>query len=103
MKTPSFLLLLICLGLAGKALAQEPYPIPQGKYACHVKTENGVDGIVFVQANTNRRARDAAIGARAFTGPTASAVALEVVECVSQPGGLFLDSVAMDLMRNLVL
>lgn len=58
-------------------------------WGCHVKTNSGVDGLVMVDAELERKAKQIALVADAHTVNGTRERAASIVECVKMPGGEF--------------
>lgn len=88
--------------LVGSVLAQ-PLPLPQSNYVCHVVTRDGLDGLVFIQANSIARARIVAAESRAYVRTVAGATAETAVECQLRSGAEFASDAANALLQDIPL
>ena len=64
----------------------------EGTFACHVLTDKGFPGVVFVQSDELMTAQKTARRARVDIGRVNKAPVAELVECINFPQGRFADA-----------
>jgi hypothetical protein len=101
MMKPLLFVSLLCLSVgANSGLAAKP--LPQGKFVCHVITEEGTNGVYFVQAHELEDAQQAASEGMATTGTGVKRRVAEVVECLIDDDPEFESAVVNQLLQSLI-
>lgn len=96
-------LVLSALLCAVNSAGAEPREIPQTRYTCHVVTADGLDGIAFIQANSERQALASVVGARAYIASSSFDTSARAVECVVRGEGRLRSDAARQLLTSLVM